>query len=88
MTEEFDPMSDIIERLVGVRVRFGDERFREAALKAAVAVGRVALEAAEERAKGMRPRDERGGGRKRGRGLWKDVAPPIMTALPEEIDDD
>ena len=78
----FDPLSDLCDRLVRIRVRFGDGRFREAALKAAVAVGRVALDAAEERAK-ARNGEARSG---RGRGLWREAAPEIFVG--KETDDD
>ena len=45
-----DLIEDVAARLVAVLEEFGDDAFREAALKAAVAIARVALSEAENRA--------------------------------------
>lgn len=56
MTNDFDPLDDIIERLVRLRERCGPQLYGRAAYAARAAIGRVVLDEAERRARGPRSR--------------------------------
>ncbi len=62
MTADADFLDDLVARLFRLREAMGSGAYREACLKAAVAVARVALLEAEDRAARQRPKPRRPAG--------------------------